>query len=54
MTKQRKTVIIVLVILNSVVLMGQLWPQGAPPFAGVVNIVTLLVNLLFFLSMLRK
>jgi len=54
MTKQRKTVIIVLVILNSVVLMGQLWPQGAPPFADVVNIVTLLVNLLFFLSMLRK
>jgi len=54
MTKQRKTVIIVLVILNSVVLMGQLWPQGAPPFAAVVNIVTLLVNLLFFLSMLRK
>jgi hypothetical protein len=45
----RRTVafIIVLFILNLLVLLGQLWPEGAPPFAGTVNILFLVLNLLF-------
>lgn len=32
-------------LLNVVVLVGQLWPAGAPPFARVVNIGFLVANL---------
>lgn len=53
MNKSRRTLIIVLLILNVVVLLGQLWPEGAPPFAGIVNIVFLFGSLLFFISSLR-
>lgn len=34
-----------LVIPNAIVLLGQLWPEGAPPFARVVNIAFLAANL---------
>ena len=37
-----------LVVLNLVVLVGQLWPEGAPPFARAVNIVFLVLSLLYF------
>ena len=37
-----------LIVLNVVVLLGQLWPEGAPPFARVVNIVFLLLALGYF------
>ena len=36
----------VLVLLNLVVLLGQIWPAGAPPFARAVNIAFLVANLL--------
>lgn len=49
----RKAVLIVLLILNSIVLLGQLWPEGAPPFARVVNIVFLVLSFLFFVSLWR-
>jgi hypothetical protein len=45
----RKLVLIVLLILNAVVLLGQLWPEGAPPFAHMVNIIFLVCSLLYFL-----
>ena len=51
---QRKSVIIVLLVLNCIVLLGQLWPEGAPPFARIVNIVFLVAILLFLISFLSK
>lgn len=41
-----------LVILNLIVLLGQIWPEGAPPFARSVNVIFLVLNLaalVFFL-----
>ncbi len=35
-----------LLVLNAVVLLGQLWPAGAPPFARGVNIAFLALSLL--------
>ena len=32
MTKQRKIIVIILIILNSIVLLGQIWPEGVSPF----------------------
>jgi hypothetical protein len=49
-----KAVLIVLLILNAIVLLGQIWPEGAPPFARVVNIIFLLLSLGFFLSLLVR
>jgi hypothetical protein len=43
-----------LVVLNSVVLLGQLWPEGAPPFARAVNILFLLLSLAAFGILLRR
>ena len=43
----------VLILLNLVVLLGQIWPEGAPPFAGVVNIVFLVASLAFFVHSFR-
>lgn len=40
-----KRVPIVLMVFNGVVLLGQVWPEGAPPFARVVNIGFLVANL---------
>lgn len=37
--------LIVLLILNCIVLLGQLWPEGAPPIARIVNIILLLASL---------
>ena len=44
----------VLILLNVVVLLGQVWPEGAPPFARAANIVFLVASLVFFLALLRK
>lgn len=52
MNRSKKIFASVLLLLNSVVLLGQLWPEGAPPFAGVVNILTLLLNLIFLVILL--
>ncbi len=46
----RKVVLAILTVLNAVVLLGQLWPEGAPPFARIVNIAFLLLSLAYFLS----
>jgi len=36
-----------LLILNAMVLLGQIWPAGAPPFARTVNIVFLACSFLY-------
>ena len=37
--------LVLLMLLNVVVLLGQVWPAGAPPFARTVNIAFLAANL---------
>ncbi len=54
MKQNSKLILIILLILNSIVLLGQLWPEGAPPFASVVNIITLILNLIFIISFFFK
>lgn len=44
----------VLILLNLVVLLGQLWPEGAPPFAGAVNLIFLCATLLYFATAFKK
>jgi len=51
-TRVPKALLAVLVILNSMVLLGQLWPAGAPPFARAVNILFLVMSLGVFVSLL--
>ncbi len=43
----RKILLTVLLVLNVVVLLGQIWPDGAPPFARSVNLAFLAANLAF-------
>lgn len=51
----RRILLIVLLVLNAVVLLGQLWPEGAPPFARTVNIIFLVGVMAYLLSaLLRK
>jgi len=52
--KTNKIILVVLLVLNFVVLMGQVYPEGAPPFARAVNIVFLLTSMLFFIIQLRR
>jgi hypothetical protein len=47
----KKTTMIVLIVLNVIVLLGQIWPEGAPPFARIVNIVFLVATLAYFVSL---
>lgn len=54
MKKNKKSVLILLILLNCIVLLGQIWPQGAPPFAGAVNVATLILNLILFTIFLIK
>ena len=54
MEKNIKLILIPVIILNSIVLLGQLWPEGAPPFARIVNIVTLVFNLILLIAFLSK
>lgn len=57
MDNKKKSILVLALILNSIVLLGQIWPEGAPPFARIVNILTLLINLFlvfFALLQLRK
>lgn len=49
----KRIFIIVLLVLNLVVLLGQLWPAGAPPFARTVNIIFLVGVMLYLLVGLR-
>ena len=50
----RKVIIIILIILNAMVLLGQIWPEGTPPFARTVNIVFLVACLVYLVFNLGK
>jgi hypothetical protein len=43
-----RPVFVLLLVVNVVVLLGQLWPEGAPPFARAVNIGFLFASLVVF------
>jgi hypothetical protein len=49
-----KTTYGILILLHALVLLGQIWPEGAPPFARWVNIITLIVNISLLASFLKK
>lgn len=49
-----RLIIGVLLVLNLIVLLGQLWPEGAPPFASTVNIVFLVGSLMYFATAFRR
>lgn len=49
----RRGLLVLLLVLNAVVLLGQLWPAGAPPFARAVNVAFLVLSLGYFLYALR-
>ena len=51
---KKKALVGVLAALNIIVLLGQLWPEGAPPFARAVNIVFLCASLVFFVRAFRE
>jgi hypothetical protein len=46
----KKPILLVLILLNAVVLLGQLWPAGAPPFARAVNIGFLILSFGYFIA----
>jgi hypothetical protein len=48
-----KGLLSILIILNLLILLGMLWPEGAPPFAPVVNMLTLVLNVAFLTYLLR-
>ena len=48
----RGLIIVLLIVGNALVLLGQLWPDGAPPFAREVNILVVAATLVFLLSAL--
>jgi hypothetical protein len=42
-----------MLILKAVVLLGQIWPEGAPPFARTVNILFLTLSLVVLAARIR-
>lgn len=50
----KKPILIIVLVLNSIVLLGQLWPEGTPPFAQTVNIITLMLNLVLLITLLSN
>ena len=52
--RPNKLFLILLLILNAMVLLGQVWPEGVPPFARVVNIITMSLNLVFILTLFKN
>lgn len=50
----KKVLLICLLILNAMVLLGQIWPEGVPPFAREVNIAFLSFSFIYFILQLIK
>jgi len=50
----RRPLLVVLLILNLIVLIGQVWPEGAPPFARSVNIVFLIGVMAYLIDQMRS
>ncbi|MBK9106590.1 MAG: hypothetical protein IPL92_19030 [Saprospiraceae bacterium] len=53
MPTAKRMFIIILLVLNAIVLLGQIWPEGAPSFAHIVNIITLGLNVSFLLTLIK-
>ncbi len=54
MKNLKNVLLIILIILNSMVLLGQIYPEGVPPFAKYVNVGFLVLSLIYFLVQLRR
>jgi len=54
MPTAKRTFILVLLVLNAIVLLGQIWPEGAPSFANITNIITLGLNISFLLYLIKS
>jgi len=54
LAKMKKTITIILILLNTMVLLGQIWPEGVPPFDRVVNITFLGGNLIFLIYHIQQ
>ena len=52
--KAPRVLVLVLLILNAIVLLGELWPAGAPPFARRVNIAFLSASLCYYALALSR
>lgn len=52
--KMKRVILIALIILNIMVLAGQIWPTAIPPFAHKVNLTFLILSLSYFLVALLK
>jgi hypothetical protein len=50
-TKTIKWRVTALIVLNAVVLLGRLWPEGAPPFARAVDLSFPALCLLFLIAL---
>lgn len=50
----KRVILIVMLVLNLLVLLGQMWPAGAPPFAAYVNISFLVLTLILIVYLLVK
>ena len=48
----KRLLLIALIVVNAVVLLGQLWPEGSPPFAPYVNVAFLIVTFIYFVRQL--
>ncbi|HTF88152.1 MAG TPA: hypothetical protein VK843_07055 [Planctomycetota bacterium] len=49
-----RSLLVVLILVNVVVLLGQIWPEGAPPFARGVNIAFLAAILCLLVFLLKR
>ena len=49
-----RILLLILLVLNAVVLLGQVWPAGAPPFARTVNIAFLIASFVYFLQAIAR
>lgn len=54
MTKLKIAFLVILILTNIMVLLGQIWPEGVPPFAKTVNISFLCLTLVYFIFLLAK
>lgn len=54
MQRYKRIILGVTILANIMVLLGQLWPAGVPPFAPVVNILFLAGTLVYFIRQLFK
>lgn len=50
----KKAIPIILLVLNAIVLLGQVWPEGAPPFARAVNIIFLGCSFVYFFVLIFR